>query len=347
MIEPQLWFYLLVFSASLTLSGLSVPILKKIAFKFAVLDNPNQSHKTHKEPIPYLGGFSIVFPVLILSAVGPMAFSLSQETALQGFTLILPCIFISLVGLIDDIRNLAAPTRFLTQLTASALVSLFLIENNFLVQITEIPLLNFLISIFWIVGITNALNLIDNLDGAAAGLTVIASLSIFTMSLLSNQFLLATFSLTIGSAALGFLYWNRNPAKIYLGDSGSLFLGLALSVILIQFDPSVQIISSALVIPIFIMAIPIIDTSVVVISRILRGVSIFQGGLDHISHRVIARGVSRKSSAILIWSLGGFFALLALVINQVSNPVIEVLPIFGLLSMATLILFFLRMSTLK
>jgi UDP-GlcNAc:undecaprenyl-phosphate GlcNAc-1-phosphate transferase len=346
-IEPQLWFYLLVFSASVTLSSLSVPILKKIAFKFAVLDNPNQSHKTHMGPIPYLGGFSIVFPVLILSAVGPMAFSLSQETVLQGLTLIFPCIFISLVGLIDDIRNLAAPTRFLTQLAASALVSLFLIENNFLVQITEFPLLNFLISIFWIVGITNALNLIDNLDGAATGLTVIASLSIFVMSLLSNQFLLATFSLTIGSAALGFLFWNRNPAKIYLGDSGSLFLGLALSVILIQFDPSVQIMSSALVIPIFIMAIPIIDTSVVVISRILRGVSIFQGGRDHISHRIIAQGVSRKSSAILIWSLGGFFSSLALVINQIRSQFTEVLPFVGLLSMATLILLFLRMPILK
>ena len=347
MIEPQLWFYFLVFLSSITLSGLSVPILRKIAFKFAVLDNPNQSHKTHKEPIPYLGGFSIVFPVLILSAVGPMAFSLSQETVLQGLTLILPCIFISLVGLIDDIRNLSALNRFLTQLAASALVSLFLIENDFLVQITEVTMLNFLISIFWIVGITNALNLIDNLDGAAAGLTVVATLSIFAMSLLSNQFLLATFSLTIGSAALGFLFWNRNPAKIYLGDSGSLFLGLALSVILIQFDPSVQMISSALVIPIFIMAIPIIDTSVVVISRILRRVSIFQGGQDHISHRVIAQGVSRKSSTMLIWSLGGFFSLLAIVINQVSNPLIEVLPIFGLLSMATLILLFLRMPILK
>jgi UDP-GlcNAc:undecaprenyl-phosphate GlcNAc-1-phosphate transferase len=345
--EPQLWFYLLVFLSSITLSGLSVPILRKIAFKFAVLDNPNQSHKTHKEPIPYLGGFSIVLPVLILCAVGPTVFSLSQETVLQGITLILPCIFISLVGLIDDIRNLAAPTRFLTQLAASALVSLFLIENKFLVQITGIPLLNFLISIFWIVGITNAINLVDNLDGAAAGLTAIACLSIFTMSLLSNQFLLATFSLTIGSAALGFLFWNRNPAKIYLGDSGSLFLGLALSVILIQFNPSVQVPSSALVIPIFIMAIPIIDTSVVVMSRIIRGVSIFQGGRDHISHRIIARGVSRKSSVILICSLGGFFSSLALVINQIRSQLIEVLPLVGLLSMATLILIFLRMPILK
>jgi UDP-GlcNAc:undecaprenyl-phosphate GlcNAc-1-phosphate transferase len=345
--EPQLWFYLLVFLSSITLSGLSVPILRKIAFKFAVLDNPNQSHKTHKEPIPYLGGFSIVLPVLILCAVGPTVFSLSQETVLQGITLILPCIFISLVGLIDDIRNLAAPTRFLTQLAASALVSLFLIENKFLVQITGIPLLNFLISIFWIVGITNAINLVDNLDGAAAGLTAIACLSIFTMSLLSNQFLLATFSLTIGSAALGFLFWNRNPAKIYLGDSGSLFLGLALSVILIQFNPSVQVPSSALVIPIFIMAIPIIDTSVVVMSRIIRGVSIFQGGRDHISHRIIARGVSRKSSVILICSLGGFFSSLALVINQIRSQLIEVLPLVGLLSMATLSLIFLRMPILK
>jgi UDP-GlcNAc:undecaprenyl-phosphate GlcNAc-1-phosphate transferase len=326
---------------------MSVPILRKVAFKFAVLDNPNQSHKTHHEPIPYLGGFSIVFPVLILSAVSPMVFSLSRETVIQGLTLILPCIFISLVGLIDDIRNLSAPTRFLTQLIASALASLFLIENNFLVRITEIPLLDFFISIFWIVGITNALNLIDNLDGAAAGLTVIASLSIFTASFLSNQFLLAIFSLTIGSAALGFLYWNRNPAKIYLGDAGSLFLGLALSVILIQFDPSVQIISSALVIPIFIMAIPIIDTSVVVLSRVHRGISIFQGGRDHISHRVISRGVSRKRSTLLIWSLGSFFSLLALAINQFSTPFSQVLPFVGLISMITLVLLFLRMPIPK
>ena len=105
--------------------------------------------------------------------------------------------------------------------------------------------------------------------------------------------------------------------------------------------------SSALVIPIFIMAIPIIDTSVVVISRVLRGVSIFQGGRDHISHRIIARGVSRKSSAILIWSLGGLFCLLALVINQIRSQFIEVLPFVGLLSMATLILLFLRMPILK
>jgi UDP-GlcNAc:undecaprenyl-phosphate GlcNAc-1-phosphate transferase len=347
MIEPQLWFYFLVFFSSITLSIFSVPILRKIAFKFTVLDNPNQSHKTHQEPIPYLGGFAIVIPVLILSVLGPMVFSLSQKTILQGATLMIPSIIICVVGLLDDMRNLAASTRFLTQLTASALVSLILIENNFLVRITGISLLNFLISIFWIVGITNALNLIDNLDGAAGGITFIASLSIFTMSLLSNQFLLATFSLTIGSATLGFLYWNRNPAKIFLGDAGSLFLGLALSVVLIQFEPSVQRISSALVIPIFIMAIPLIDTSVVVISRILRGVSIFDGGRDHISHRMIAWGVSRKRSAILIWSLAGLFSLLAIVINQVSNPFIQILPIFGLLSIAILIIFFLRMPILR
>jgi UDP-GlcNAc:undecaprenyl-phosphate GlcNAc-1-phosphate transferase len=253
----------------------------------------------------------------------------------------------SLVGLMDDIRNLTTLTRFFTQLAASALVSLFLIQNKFLVQITEIPLLNFFISIFWIVGITNALNLIDNLDGAAAGLTAIAFLSIFTMSLLSNQFLLATFSLTIGSATLGFLFWNRNPARIYLGDSGSLFLGLALSVILIQFDPSVQKHFSALVIPIFIVAIPIIDTSVVVISRFLRGVSIFHGGQDHISHRIIFWGVSKRSSATLIWSLGGFFSLLAIVINHVNNPLHDALPIFGLISMAILLLLFSKMPILK
>ncbi len=347
MIEPQLWFYFLVFFASLTISGFSVPIIRKIAFKFAVLDEPNQIHKTHKEPIPYLGGFSIVFPVLMLSALGPIVFLLSQETLLQGITLILPCIFISLVGLMDDIRNLAARTRFLTQLAASALVSLFMIENKFLVQITGIPLLNFLISVFWIVGITNALNLIDNLDGAAAGITAIASLCIFTMSLLSNQFLLATFTLTIGGASLGFLFWNRSPARIYLGDSGSLFLGLALSVILIQFEPSAQTSFSALVIPIFILAVPIIDTTVVVISRMSIGVSVFQGGRDHISHRIIASGVTRRKAAFRVWTLAGLYSVLALIIDQSKSPLMLFLTHLGLLSMVLLTFYFIRMQTPK
>jgi UDP-GlcNAc:undecaprenyl-phosphate GlcNAc-1-phosphate transferase len=116
---------------------------------------------------------------------------------------------------------------------------------------------------------------------------------------------------------------------------------------LIQFDPSIQIISSALVIPIFIMAVPIIDTSVVVISRVLRGVSIFQGGRDHLSHRIIAQGVSRRNSALIIWVLGGIFSSIALVINQLRSPYVELLPFSGILLMTILVIYFTRLPVPK
>lgn len=346
MLENIYWIFPIVFFSSIAVSSLSVPFLKKLAFKFAIIDEPNQAHKTHSSPIPYLGGLAIVIPVLIVSALSVYLLQLSKETFMQGILVVVPGIILAIIGLIDDKNNLSASIRLVIQLITSTLISLLLIQGEYVVRITENSMINILISIFWIAGITNSFNLLDNLDGGAAGITVISSAAIFALSLTGDQFLIATFALTICAGSLGFLFWNRNPARIYLGDSGALFIGLILSVLLLQFEPSTVEELSSIAVPVLIMAIPIIDTSVVVISRLQRGVSIFQGGRDHLSHRILALGFTQRQAAYLIWTLGLIFTFIAVAINQFNFFSELTLSMVGLIAIVVAILMFLRLPQL-
>jgi UDP-GlcNAc:undecaprenyl-phosphate/decaprenyl-phosphate GlcNAc-1-phosphate transferase len=341
-LENIYWIFPIVFFSSLAVSSLSVPFLKKLAFKFAIIDEPNQAHKTHSSPIPYLGGLAIVIPVLIVSALSVYLLQLSKVTMMQGILVVVPGLILAIIGLIDDKNNLSAAIRLVIQLIMSILISLILIQGEYAARITEISMINILISIFWIVGITNAFNFLDNLDGAAAGITVISSAAIFALSLMGDQYLIATFSLTICAGSLGFLFWNLNPARIYLGDSGALFIGLILSVLLLQLEPSTAEKLSSIAIPVLVMAIPIIDTCVVVFSRFLRGVSIFQGGRDHLSHRIIALGFNRKQAALFIWTIGAFYAFLAVAIDYFSFAHEDALSMVGLISIFVTTIIFLR-----
>jgi UDP-GlcNAc:undecaprenyl-phosphate GlcNAc-1-phosphate transferase len=345
-LENIYWIFPIVFFSSLAVSSFSVPFLRKLAFKFAIIDKPNQPHKTHSSPIPYLGGLAIVIPVLVVSALSVFLLQLSKETIMQGILVVVPGIILAIIGLIDDKNNLSASIRFLIQLGLSFLISLLLIQGEYVVRITEFSTINFLISIFWIVGITNSFNLLDNLDGGAAGITVISGAAIFALSLTGDQYLIATFSISICAGSLGFLFWNRNPARIYLGDSGALFIGLILSVLLLQFEPSTAEKLSSIAVPVLIMAIPITDTSVVVISRLQRGVSIFQGGRDHLSHRILALGFTRRQTAYLIWTLGLFFTFIAFAIIQFNIFSEVTLSIVGLIAIVIAILIFLRLPQL-
>jgi UDP-GlcNAc:undecaprenyl-phosphate/decaprenyl-phosphate GlcNAc-1-phosphate transferase len=341
MLENTSLLYFLSFLAALGISSLSVPFLKTIAFRYSILDLPVQSHKTHAEPIPYLGGIAIVLPIVLLTILGPIIVPMSQEIWARAILIVIPGLILSVVGLVDDVKNVSALPRFIIQTSVAIVISLLLIESDYSVSITPNNYLNFLFSILWIVGITNAINFIDNLDGGAAGITLISSFTIFVLAIHGNQHLIAAFSLTISGASLGFLYWNRNPASIYLGDSGALFVGLLLSVLLLQFEPSANSLVSSVTLPIFVLAIPIIDTSVVVISRIFRGVSIFQGGRDHLSHRLIASGRTRKEAAMILWSLSSFFSSLSIVSEFMDNGR-DLISAFGLALMVLLLYLFLR-----
>jgi UDP-GlcNAc:undecaprenyl-phosphate GlcNAc-1-phosphate transferase len=342
--EPSLALYLAIFSVSLILSSFLVPILRKIAFRYSVLDRPNQIHKTHLESIPYLGGLAIVIPVLLMAIIGPLIFIEDSDYSVRTALILSPAVFLALVGLYDDVKNSSALSRFLLQSTIAVGVSLYLSNMGYSVSIIGNEVWNALLSIFWLVGVTNAFNFFDNLDGGATGITLVASMNLFILGLWGDQYLISSIALAIAGAGLGFLWWNRNPARIYLGDSGALFIGFILAISLLQFEPNVDSHVASALIPVLVLALPIIDTSVAVVSRALRGVSIFQGGRDHLSHRLIGIGFSKKKTAYSLWGLSVIFSSLTLLISNVPKDAALSISLIGILFMGFLTIWFLTIE---
>jgi UDP-GlcNAc:undecaprenyl-phosphate GlcNAc-1-phosphate transferase len=178
--------------------------------------------------------------------------------------------------------------------------------------------LDVLITLIWIVGICNSINFFDNLDGGAAGTAAISAIALSYLALENNQSLIGSLALVVAGATLGFLIWNRSPARIYMGDAGALFLGVVLATLTIRLKPEAQASVASFATPVLVLAIPILDTSVAVISRLRRKVSPFQGGKDHLSHRLIRYKFSRKGSVIILWLLSAFFCLIAIGVSKVD-----------------------------
>ena len=322
-----------IFLTSLLFSFLLVPSLRRIAFHFNVIDIPNQIHKTHLEPIPYLGGFAILTPLLFFAFIG-MLVAPNNELRLRLLIFFIPSVFISGLGLIDDKLNLPASTKLVFQIATSVVISLLLVSNGFTSGIFSDMFSNILVSVFWIVGMTNAFNLLDNVDGGAIGIAIIAGMSLYLLSVTNNQNLIALLTICFTGAAIGFFYWNAEPASIYLGDAGALFIGFFLSVLSLQIDTKAKTDFISVVIPLTIFALPVIDTAVVLTSRILSRKSIFQGGKDHLSHRIQNLGFSKRESNLVLWSTSAVFASLAIAINSSPNSLQNVLAISALILMA-------------
>ncbi len=320
-----------------------MPHLRKIAIKLNVIDRPNQIHKTHAEPVPYLGGFSIVIPITVFCVFGGFLVN-GIENHLKIIVFLLPSLIMAAVGFVDDFINLPPKPRFIVQLATSVTVSIVLFQSGFASQITGLPILDFFISVTWLVGLTNAFNFIDNLDGGAAGVSIIAAFSIFLLGWMSDQYLIATLAISVAGATAGFIFWNINPARIYLGDGGALFLGIVFGILLLQLEPEAIDGFTSSAIPILILAVPIIDTSVVVISRTLRGISVLQGGRDHLSHRIQKIGFSRKYTASLLWLMSLTFSALAVMINYFDGVIEFYLALVGLGMCVMAVIIFLFLS---
>jgi UDP-GlcNAc:undecaprenyl-phosphate GlcNAc-1-phosphate transferase len=169
------------------------------------------------------------------------------------------------------------------------------------------------VTIFWVIGITNAINLLDNMDGLAAGSVAISALAFFVVAALNGQYLVAALSIALAGACVGFLMHNWSPATIYMGDSGALFLGFLLAVIAVRLHFPHHSHVSALASRLLILALPIIDTSTVVISRLRRGVSPFQGARDHLSHRLLRRGYSTRGAVITLLVIAAVLAAIGVI----------------------------------
>jgi len=311
--------YFLLFVSAYLLVGALTPLMRKIAIATKVIDQPNASHKSHKKPVPYLGGVAIIIGIIFISYSTSLISNFTTTTFWLATSVLGPALALGLIGLWDDLKNLPPLPRFIAQSIAGIFTASILIITNNLGNPTGSNLFDAAITVFWVVGICNSINFFDNLDGGAAGTVAISSAALAYLALTGDQYLIAALSIVTTGATLGFLVWNKSPAKIYMGDAGSLFLGVLLATLTIRFEPATQNQISAFLTPIFILAVPILDTSVAVLSRIRRHQSPFQGGQDHLSHRLVRFGLTRKKSALLLWSLSSIFALVSILLSVLPD----------------------------
>ncbi|NDF99312.1 MAG: undecaprenyl/decaprenyl-phosphate alpha-N-acetylglucosaminyl 1-phosphate transferase, partial [Chitinophagia bacterium] len=252
----------------------------------------------------------------------------------------LPALLLAVVGLIDDVRKLSPWPRFIVQTSVASVSALLLVATDTLGSPTGSTFVDVLITILWIVGLANAINFFDNVDGGASGAIAISSGFLALLAVQGGQVLIAALSIVLCGATLGFLVWNKPPARIYMGDAGALFLGVLIASLSLRLDPNPINRISSFAVPIFLLAIPILDASVAVTKRLKRGVSPFQGGRDHLSHRLMGRGIEKRKTVFILWFLSTLFALLAVAISIAPYWLEGVVAGFGVFLWIVFFIFF-------
>jgi UDP-GlcNAc:undecaprenyl-phosphate GlcNAc-1-phosphate transferase len=304
--------------AAFALTGLLTWPVRALAIRLGAMDAPNMARKTQTEPVPYLGGVAIALGISFITLgavfVGADNFAGENNDQLKdlALTVLLPALVLGAMGLFDDLRSLSPWPRLLTQTVVGTVVAFVIVENGTVGNAWGTSTLSTAITIFWIVGICNSINFFDNLDGAASGAVAIAALGVFVIAFDRGQELVSALSIVTAGATIGFLMWNKSPAKIYMGDAGALFLGIIISVATIRLNPGITPTWQSLAIPVMLLAVPLLDTCVAVFSRLARGLSPLTGGKDHLSHRLVRAGLTRPMAAISLWSASGVCALFAL-----------------------------------
>jgi UDP-GlcNAc:undecaprenyl-phosphate GlcNAc-1-phosphate transferase len=341
--------------AAFALTGLLTWPIRALAIRLGAMDVPNMTRKTQAEPVPYLGGVAIALGISIITLgavfVGEENFAGEDTGQLKdlALTVLLPALALGLLGLIDDLRSLSPWPRLITQTVIGTVVAFVIVENgtigtafggDFGADVGNGSWLNTLVTIVWIVGICNSINFFDNLDGAASGAIAIAALGVFIIAFDRGQELVSALSIVTAGATVGFLLWNKSPAKIYMGDAGALFLGIIISVATIRLNPGITPTWHSLAIPLMLLAVPLLDTCVAVISRLARGLSPLTGGKDHLSHRLVRAGLSRQVAAISLWSASGVCALFAIGVYRFADSLGSILiALFAALWLLALVLF--------
>ena len=306
--------------SAFALTGLLTWPVRALAIRLGAMDAPNLARKTQAEPVPYLGGVAIALGVTITVFaavfVGKGTSSNTEQIQDLAFTILLPALILGAMGLFDDLRSLSPWPRLILQIVVGTLAAFLIVENGTTGTPFGSSTLNTAVTIFWIVGICNSINFFDNLDGAAAGAVAIAALGVFVIAFDRGQELIGALSIVTAGATIGFLMWNKSPAKIYMGDAGALFLGIIISVATIRLNPGVTPSWKSLTIPVILLAVPLLDTCVAVFSRVARRVSPLTGGKDHLSHRLVRAGLSRPMAAIALWAASGVCAIVAITIYK-------------------------------
>jgi UDP-GlcNAc:undecaprenyl-phosphate GlcNAc-1-phosphate transferase len=310
--------YVALFMLAAGLSSVLTPLVRRSARRWGVVDQPDE-RRIHRQPVPRLGGVAI-YAALLVSLT---SLFLSENLVATQFKaelprvarLLIPATLILLLGVYDDLRGANAPVKFSVQIVAAGLLYFlgFQVTRvwNPLGGTIELGVFALPITILWLVGITNAFNLIDGLDGLSAGAAFFATLALFTAALVYHQPLVVVMTIALTGSILGFLRYNSAPASIFLGDSGSLFLGFILAALSVEGSQK-STTAIAVAIPLASFGLPIVDTFWTLIRRGVSKKPLFIGDLEHIHHMMLKRGLSMRQVIILLYAVCAGFALFSL-----------------------------------
>ena len=313
--------YMLAFLIAIGAALVVTPGVILFAAKTGAMDAPD-ARKVHKKPIPRIGGIGIYIAFMAGMLVVMSMNVLTEEVSHELIGLLFGGSLIVLLGIIDDYKNLPAKVKLVGQIiAATVLVVVFDVRIDFITDpFGDYLFLEFMAipaTIFWIVGLTNTVNLIDGLDGLAAGVSTIACITIFLVALQQDILLVAVLTAALGGAAMGFLYYNFNPARIFMGDSGSMFLGYMLAGISII--GAVKCAATiALIVPILALGLPILDTTFAIVRRYRGGVPIFKPDKGHLHHRLLDLGFTQRQAVLLMYVISALLGLSAVALTEVS-----------------------------
>ena len=298
-----------IFIIALIATAIATPVAIWIAPKIGAMDIPKDNRRVHKTAIPRFGGIAIYCGIIT-------AFIALRPLSVQTRGLLIGASFILVMGIIDDLKDMKPIVKLICQLAAAFILWISDIRivgftNPFTGNFVELPLvLTLIVTLIWIVGITNTINLIDGLDGLAGGITFIASLSVAYTAYYKNMHETLTLVLAIAGACLGFLIYNFHPAKIFMGDAGSQLLGFLMSsVALIGIAPSKSAMLFATIVPVLILALPIFDTTFAIVRRAVNHRPIMQADKGHIHHRIMAMGFGQRRTALALYSISAIMGV--------------------------------------
>ena len=300
---------MLVFAGALIIAIGSTPLARRIAPRLGMIDHPNE-RKVHQRPMPRMGG-----AVIVLACIATLLIFQDRFEFQQLIGILFGGAFVSLLGTWDDRWGLSP----LVKLIGQFLAALILVVTGVSVQLFPFDWMNTALTLLWVVGITNAFNLLDNMDGLSSGVGAIAAAFFMLLAALSRQSFVGALAAAVLGASIGFLIYNFNPASIFMGDSGSLFLGFVLAAIgvKLRFPDNSNFVTWMA--PVLVLGVPLFDTTLVVISRLRRRLNpLTTPGKDHTSHRLVQAGFTTREAVMIHYLVAGVFGMLAIFVTQAS-----------------------------
>ena len=327
-------FIFLALIVAFLISFSATPTVIALAHRIKAIDVPKDARRVHKKPIPLIGGLAIFYGFII----SVMCFAVIDY---ETMGILIGSVIMVTVGVIDDMRDLNAKVKLIFQIIAALVVVYFGVDMEYVANpfsrwfgapYINLGMWSIPLTVIWIVGVTNAVNLIDGLDGLAVGVSSIASVTLLSLTIVSKNLNVAIIAAALAGAGFGFLPYNFNPAKIFMGDTGSTFLGFVLACILVQGIMKMYALIS-IAVPVLILGLPIFDTLFAIIRRALTGKPIMSPDRGHLHHRLLDMGFSQRQTVMILYTLTSILCLTAVVMSlkDALRGLILVCAVLGIL----------------